>query len=266
MADWDNFDSTGYADRNYGRGILSEDLQIMRFVVAELRALRLSEESLESTADVGAGPNLYPSLLLAPYIAADGTLELIDRSASNIRYLNRVVKEAGLEDPNTWSKFERCLRDLDHPTSVRKLRDVTEVRMGSIFELSAARYDAVMCFFVAESITSDSGVFATSLDRLMRSLKPGGVFVTAHMVGSTGYRAGPKEPYPACDLSMREIEESYEPYGTFRALLTSPSEREAVRPGYRGMAALVGRRERCTTPSVLGHNTREPRKEVQWTH
>lgn len=242
MADWDSFDTVAYVRQNYGRGILPEDMQIMQFVVTELRDLQLAPNSLRATADIGAGPNLYPGLLLAPYIAADGVLELIDRSAANLGYLRDVVEDTDRGSPAVWPEFERHLVRLGHRTSIHKLRDVAAVRAGSIFELPTARYDAVMCFFVAESITADTDIFATALDSLMRSLKPGGLFITAHMVGSVGYSAGPETSYPACRLSMPEIEKSYEPYGTFRSVLTSHSGRQAARPGYHGMAALVGRR------------------------
>lgn len=239
MTDWDGFNSQAYVNQNYGRGILPEDMRIMRFVAAELRDMDVTPGSLRTTADVGAGPNLYPGLLLAPYIALDGSLELIDRSTANLRYLTDAMTNG---TPAVWLEFERGLRRLGHRTSIRRLRDVATVRTGSIFELPADRYDAVMCFFVAESITADPDEFATAVDRLMRSVKPGGLFVTAHMVGSTGYDAGPDVHFPACDLTMPEIERVYRPHGTFHSLLTTHDDERAARPGYHGMAALVGRR------------------------
>lgn len=240
MADWDGFDSLAYVNQNYGRGILPEDLRIMRFAVDELLAMAIPRDSLRLTADIGAGPNLYPSLLLAPYIAPGGSLELVDRSAANLRYLRDAMTNG---TPAVWQEFENSLRHLGHDTSISKLRDVATVQSGSIFDLPTDRYDAVMCFFVAESITADRDEFATAVDGLMCSLKPGGVFVTAHMVGSQGYDAGPETHYPACDLSMPEIEKAYQSHGTYRILLTTHDHEQAARPGYHGMAALVGRRE-----------------------
>ena len=243
MVDWDGFDSLAYVYQNYGRRILREDAQIMRFVVDELRDLGLAPDSLRTVADIGAGPNLYPALLLAPYIAVDGSLELVEHSAANLDYLRAALDGMDGEKSATWSKFERHLRLLGHRTSIQKVRDVAAVKAGSIFDLPTDHYDAVMCFFVAESITRDPEVFATALDSLMRSLKPGGLFVTAHMVGSTGYKADLEAAeYPACKLSMSDFEKSYTPYGTFRSILTHHSPEQALRPGYDGMTALVGRR------------------------
>jgi len=239
MADWDAFDSQAYVNQNYGRGILPEDGRIMRFAVDALRELDIPPNGIRTAADVGAGPNLYPGLLLTPYLAEDGSLELIDRSAANLSYLRDAVTN---NPPAVWREFEENLRRLGHPTSLRKLRAVATVRAGSIFELPAARYDAVMCFFVAESITADRDEFAAALGSLLRSLRPGGVFVTAHMVGSAGYDAGPGVHFPACDLSMAEIEKAYLPYGEFRSVLTSHDDEQAARPGYHGMAAFVGRK------------------------
>jgi hypothetical protein len=241
MVDWDGFDSAAYVAQNYGHQIHPEDMQVMRFVAAELRNLQISLDSLQVTADIGAGPNLYPGLLLTPYMNSQGTLELIEYSAANLRYLHNVLDEA--DDENTvWSRFEHYLSQLGHHTSIQKLRHVAAIKAGSIFELPAGRYDAITCFFVMESITTDSEVFVAGLDSVMRSLKPGGLFATAHMVGSTGYEVGQNTSYPACSLTLSEIEKSYEPYGSFHSLLTSPTPQQAFRPGYDGMAALVGRR------------------------
>ncbi|WNM35021.1 hypothetical protein RKE30_33950 [Streptomyces sp. Li-HN-5-11] len=242
MVDWDDFDSATYVAQNYGREILPEDRQIMDFVVSELRNLRMPSNGIRMAADIGAGPNLYPGLLLAPYVNSSGALELIEYSAANRRYLRKSFEGADGNALAVWLRFERHLQQLGHSASIQKLRTVAKVRAGSVYDLPVDRYEAITCFFVLESITADVDLVAAGLDSVMRSLKPGGLFVTAHMVGSTGYEVRPGQSYPACDLTMPEIEKSYEPYGTFRSILTSPSPQQAVRAGYHGMAALVGRR------------------------
>ncbi|TYB51465.1 hypothetical protein FXF51_53265 [Nonomuraea sp. PA05] len=244
MVDWDGFDSHTYVNQNYGRRILQEDLQIMRFVMDELRDLAVIPESLRLAADIGAGPNLYPALLLAPYLHGKGTLEFVEHSAANLAYLRDALERGDGATLAVWAKFERLMRESGHRTSLRRVRDAAVVKAGSIFDLPVSHYDAVMCFFVAESITTDPAVFTTALDSLLRSLKPGGLFVTAHMVGSTGYQASPEAPeYPACSMSMADIEKSYIPYGPFRSTLTRHTPEQALRSGYDGMAALVGRRD-----------------------
>ncbi|MGP3921047.1 hypothetical protein [Nonomuraea sp. 10N515B] len=244
MVDWDGFDTLTYVNQNYGRQILHEDMQIMRFVMDGLRDLGVVPQSLKLTADIGAGPNLYPALLLAPYLHENGTLEFVEHSAANRDYLRDALEGTDGEKLAVWSKFERHMRLSGHRTSLRKVRATAAVKAGSIFDLPMDHYDAVMCFFVAESITHDPEVFATALDSLLRSLKPGGLFVTAHMVGSTGYKAGPEGPeYPACPLSLADIEKSYAPYGHFRSVLTQHTPEQALRSGYDGMAALVGWRD-----------------------
>jgi SAM-dependent methyltransferase len=239
MIDWDDFDSGAYVAQNYGHRILPEDMQLMRFVASELRHLQVPPDSLRMTADVGAGPNLYPGLLLTPYISPLGSLELIDYSAANLRYLCKALDDA-CDEATVWSRFEHYLSNIGHRTSLQRLRQMAEVKAGNILELPAGKYDAITCFFVMESITADPNVFAAGLSSLMRSLKPGGLFITAHMVGSQFYKTGP-EAFPACSLTFSEIEKSYEPYGSFRSILTAHSPQQAVRPGYDGMAALVGR-------------------------
>ncbi|AVV42699.1 hypothetical protein C6376_15980 [Streptomyces sp. P3] len=241
MTDWDSFDSEAYAASNYGDRIHAEDEQIIRFVVTELKKLRIPFGHMRHAADIGAGPNLYPGLLLTPYMSPGGTLELVDRSAANLRHLRKAMDDA-YGSAASWTKFEDLLLRLGHRTSLQRLRDIARVKEGSIFELPTGRYDAVLCFFVAESITTDREVFAAGLDSLMKSLKPGGLFITAHMVGSTGYRTGTGNSFPACHLTMPDIERHYRPYGEFRSIFASHGVWDAIRPGYQGMTALIGRR------------------------
>ncbi|MDX3311125.1 hypothetical protein ACWGH3_14645 [Streptomyces sp. NPDC054884] len=240
VVDWDSFDSDAYAALNYGDRIHAEDKQIIRFVVTELKKLRIPFGQMRNAADIGAGPNLYPGLLLTPYMSPGGTLELVDRSAANLHNLREAMDDAGASTVS-WTKFEDFLLRLGHRTSLQGLRNVAKVREGSIFELPTGRYDAVLCFFVAESITADRDVFAAGLDSLMKSLKPGGLFITAHMVGSTGYQTGTGNSFPACDLTMPDIEQHYYPYGEYQSIFVSHGVQDAIRPGYQGMAALIGR-------------------------
>jgi hypothetical protein len=76
----------------------------------------------------------------------------------------------------------------------------------------------------------------------MNALRPGGLFVVAHMVGSSGYFAGERTFFPAVKLTSEEIEKTYEKYGKFRSLMVGRASEDAVRMGYEGMMTIVGRK------------------------
>jgi hypothetical protein len=245
MTNWDVFDTKAYFSDNYQHAMLPEDEDIMRFAVAELRRLGVATGGLRSAADVGTGPNLYPALLLSPYLADDATLDLIDPAPGNRAYLTETLGSTDLADSPAWSRFERYLRRLGHEASLRRVQSRAEVTAGSVFDLPAHRYDAVTSFFVCESITDSLDVFTAAIGRLVGSVKPGGLVVAAHMVGSQGWPAGTLPLYPAVDLSYLEIQRTYADHGTFRTFLTTHQDRESLRPGYDGMAVVVG----TTTPA-----------------
>ncbi len=241
-SDWQLFDAEEYVERNYGHAILPEDRQIIEFVVGSLEALKIEPKSLQNVADIGVGPNLYPALLLSPYIADRGSLELIDYAQSNLDYLTRVLRGGDLEDLDIWLKFEQYIKELGLLADIRTVEQLGKPKKGNIFELPKNHYEAVLSFFVSDSITDDDSTFVKATASLMNSLKPNGLFIIAHMVGSHGYFAGERTFFPAVDLTIEEIESEYSKYGTFQSYLVTHENQQAVRKGYKGMAVVVGKR------------------------
>lgn len=241
-SDFDDFDVYEYVDRNYGRKIGSEDRRIIEFVTSSLGDVGIEPGSLRRVADVGVGPNLYPAMLLCPLVATSGSLELIDVVANNLDYLERVLNGDDAEQLRTWKIYEDHIGEIGYPPVLKKLADISSIVSGSIFELASDTYDAVLSFFVAESITDIFSEFSRATDGLMNALRPGGLFVVAHMVGSSGYFAGERTFFPAVELTSEEIEKTYEKYGNFRSLMIGRASEDAVRMGYEGMMAIVGRK------------------------
>jgi len=236
---WEEFNPVEYVERNYGNAILHEDRTIIYKVVSELRNLGVGHGSLKNVADIGTGPNFYPALLMSPLLHDEATLHLIDFSPSNLSFLRNTIKgkQAGND---TWQKFYRYMHELDWAADTAKIRSLAEVKKGSIYTLKKHAYDMVSSFFVAESITDKKDMYIAALDSLMNSLKPGGIYVTAHMVGSDGYFAGERTSFPAVNLSQDDIKQSYAGYGQHRIHFVSHDDQKAARQGYSGMAVVVG--------------------------
>ncbi|MGW4720753.1 hypothetical protein [Nocardia sp. NPDC004260] len=241
-SDFDDFDVYEYVERNYGRKIGAEDRQIIEFTTSALHDMRIAPNSLQHVADVGVGPNLYPAMLLSPLISNHGRLELIDIAANNLSYLEQVLNGANTEQVNIWKFYDNYIRKLGLPSSMKKLFAISSIQFGSIFELKPNQYDAVLSFFVADSITDAYSEFVRATDSLMNSLKSNGLFVVAHMVGSRGYFAGCRTFFPAVNLTLAEIESIYQRYGSFRSREVVHDSREAVRMGYEGMVVIVGKK------------------------
>ncbi|MEU7769556.1 hypothetical protein AB0B25_31405 [Nocardia sp. NPDC049190] len=241
-SDFDDFDAHEYVERNYGCKIRSEDRQIIEFVTSVLSDMGIAPDSLQRVADVGVGPNLYPAMLISSLISNGGRLELIDIGAKNLDYLEQVLNRTDAEQLRTWKIYEDHIRELGLPAGLKKLSIVSSTTMGSIYELEPNRYDAVLSFFVADSITDMLSEFVEATDSLMNSLQPDGLFVVAHMVGSHGYSAGHRTFFPAVNLTLEKIEEIYTRYGSFRIRMATCGSGEAVREGYDGMVVIVGKK------------------------
>lgn len=240
-SDWQEFGTEEYVHRNYGKMMLPEDQQIIDFAAKELAGIKVEPDSLERVADIGAGPNLYPSLLLSPYVKPDGRMDLVDFVQANLDYLEKVLG-GDTEGWGTWEKFESYMRTIGHKADLEKVRRMAKVQRGSVFEQPQAAYDAILSFFVTDSMTDDKAVFDKATASLMSALKPNGVFVVAHMVGSRGYFAGERAFFPAVNLSVDDLEAEYKKYGSFKSHLVTHGDLPASRKGYKGMAVLVGRK------------------------
>jgi NNMT/PNMT/TEMT family len=239
--DWEEFDPEEYVARNYGRRILPEDREIVTIVAGQLARAGLPPGGVGAVADVGAGPNLYPAMLLAPYVADEGEISLIERSARNRNHL-----ASAIEADAAWAGFEELMVSVGGPRyrgTLRRMAGRCRVLPGSIFELPRDAFDIVTSYFVAESITTSRREFRGALRSLAASVRAGGLLVVAHMVGSLGWFAGAGSRFPAIRLAIEDIEEAYRDIALdFTVHPVGEDAAERARPGYHGMAVVVARR------------------------
>lgn len=240
--EWESFDADEFRERHYGHKILPEDGDIIDFVVDEMAAL---DPGPAATAiDVGAGPNLYPAMLIAPYVANEGSITLLDYASANLASLDNSLRTLGA-DQSPWARFETRMADRDqrYRGAANRLPSLCRVEEGSIYDLPADAYDIVTSFFVAESITTSRREFRVATRALRDAVRVGGVLVAAYMVGSTGYHAGVGTRFPAVRLFRQDLEEACRDADLDFAIRVV-SHDEKGRTGYQGMAAIVARRLR----------------------
>jgi hypothetical protein len=246
-ANWEEFDPGEYTERNYGRRILPEDRDVIAVVTDQLARAALPPDGLVSAADVGAGPTFYPAMLLAPYLAEDGQVSLIEYTRRNRDYLMAEIDAARQgEEAGNWSAFEELMVALGgsrYGGALRRAAMCSRLVAGSIFELPVDSFDLVTSFFVAESITTSRHEFRIALRSLAGSVRDGGMLIVAHMVGSLGWTAGVGNRYPALRLGVEEIEEAYRATDLdFELHLVGEGAAEKARDGYQGMAVVTARR------------------------
>jgi hypothetical protein len=244
LHEWEELKPDVYATVNYARDILSEDRRIVAHVIEQLERTGIAAGSALSAADVGAGPNLYPSMLLAPYVRHDGVIELVEPTDACRTYLAQVLY--GDHDSAAWSRFQELMSTHGgqrYHGVLERLRRVARIMPGSVLQLPVGAYDLVTSFFVSESITTSRMEFRRCLRSLAGSLKPDGLLIAAHMVGSDGWHTGPDTRFPAVKLVMEDLEAAYRDADlTFTMFSPGEGSSDRAREGYRGMAVAVARR------------------------
>lgn len=244
--EWGRFDPIEYMQRNYGEHIFAEDQAIIEFAMERLPNPRKGEGSFELVADVGPGPNLYPTMLLASCLSDGGTIDLIEHAAPNRAFLDKMLSGNDEASFATWRRFETLMLDFDgerYPDLLERLRNATRVVEGSIYSLPTEKYDVVTSYFSTESITPSLREFWKTIRQLAKAIKPGGLVVAGHMIGSHEYYAGSGTRFPAVSVSIEDLEEAYSDAGlTFEILPVGEGAAHTAREGYRGMAGVVARR------------------------
>ena len=127
--------------------------------------------------------------------------------------------------------------------ALERARARSRIVAGSVFALPAAAFDLVTSYFVAESITASRREFRVALRSLAASIRPGGLLVVAHMVGSLGWYAGAEGRFPAVRLDVEDLEDAYCDLDLdFAINVVGEGAAVRARPGYHGMAVAVARR------------------------
>ena len=133
--------------------------------------------------DVGAGTNLYPSLLMIPWAER---IVLTEYAPDNIDWLRKNLADAPGEWP--WQPFWDLVADLPGYRAVddprRRLAAVHEIRTLSIFDLPPRTWDLGSMFFVADGMTTDEEEFESAVRAFLDALLPGSPFLMAFMEGS----------------------------------------------------------------------------------
>lgn len=237
-APWSDFDADGYARVNYAT-VLPEDEEIIRYATSFLIRARSPHPPTLRAVDVGAGPNLYPALLMLPWARH---IVFTEYAQTNIDWLARNLSDAPGEWP--WQPFWDLMADQPGYENVTRPRqrlatqhDIVKV---SVFDLPASTWDLGSMFFVADGISSDEAEFEAAVRRFLGALTPGSPFIMAFMEGSAGYDVSGVR-FPGVKITQDSLAELVAtlPVTGVSVLRTDKSVRP-LRAGYDAMLLLTG--------------------------
>ena len=182
---WSDFDADEYWNINYS-SVLPEDVEIIQCASKFLIEACGPPSRSKRAVDVGAGANLYPSLLMLPWAEH---IVFTEYASPNIHWLAENLTDAPGEWQ--WQPFwdliaaRACYRAVAQPRP--RLAAIHEIRTVSIFDLPPRTWDLGSMFFVADGMTTDEAEFEMAVRAFLGALKPGSPFMMAFMEGSSGY-------------------------------------------------------------------------------
>lgn len=231
---WDLFDSEAYFQHYYGEPHV-DDENVVRLASRAIADAEPRDRALD-IVDVGTGPNLFPLLCALPRARR---ITAFEYSRSNVAWLEEELKSDALRPQ--WQHFWQVVaRTVDEVPAdpLAGLREVTELRQGSIYDLPEAQWDLATMFFCAESITGSVEEFERACRRFAACVRPGGSLVAAFLVGTSDYEVSGR-PFPILAVTPDQIRAVFEPLA--RRVETAEIgivERE-IRSGYAGMLFLT---------------------------
>jgi hypothetical protein len=230
---WDAFDPVSYRDHNY-LTLRDDDRQIMViirdfFAAADVCAGR--------GLDVGAGPNLYPSLAMLPFCRR---LDLLEFSAPNVAWLQRQVRRYDASWDDFWAVYREspAYARIDDPRAV--FAEIASVQKANIFELPRREWDLGTMFFVACSLSTEPEEFRQAVACFVQALKPNAPFAAAFMEESEGY-AVHDTWFPAVGVHEKEVTETLAEVAYDIKVESIEITGPKLREGYSGMIVACGR-------------------------
>ena len=236
-APWSDFDAQGYAKVNYA-AVLPEDEEIIRFA-ANFLVNACGARPPARAVDVGAGPNLYPALLMLPWTRH---IVFTEYAQANIDWLTENLADS--QGEWIWQPFWDLLVGLPGYETVnqprQRLAGGYDILRLSVFDLPSNTWDLGSMFFVADGISSDEAEFEAAVRSFLGALTPGSPFMMAFMEGSAGYDVSGVQ-FPAVKITQGSLTELVAtlPVTGVSVLRTDNSVRP-VRSGYDAMLLVTG--------------------------
>jgi hypothetical protein len=237
---WDEFEPVEYATHNYGF-LREEDHELLKLIRDYFTDVG-TDKRYRHGIDLGAGPNLYPSLAMLPFC---DTISLRERGKKNRRWLRQqITGPNGYDKP--WELFWDVLAPIRPYGRIKDpraaLRASARPQYCDVFRFQQQRSWGIgTMFFVAESITTQWGEFQKATRQFVRALRIGAPFAAAFMRNSDGYTVG-NHRFPAVAVDEGKIEQTLTGFAEVDEIIRiQVNDKAPLRKGYKGMVLALGR-------------------------
>lgn len=231
--DWEQFNPRAYVRDNYAY-VHDEDRQIIDLLFPYLaKKLKITNRVL----DIGTGPNLYPLLAIAPFVAS---IDCMEYSRRNTNYLKKELQHPH----DNWKLFadylrrkNNCYRQAIPELLTQKIR----IQRGNIFSTNKRGYDCASMFFCAESITDNRKDFTHACTQFVKTVKIGGTLLALFMENSSGYVIDSIR-FPAYPVNQNSLIQTFTPLVSELKIHRIKRANCPLRAGYTGMLLLIGKK------------------------
>lgn len=268
---WDEFNSDEYIGHNYRDGVLPEDQEMIRGMMAGIETLDVPPYQADVVADIGNAGVFHYSGILQHLVAPGGRIEYTEYSPHGLHVARRTLETyAQTGDMGYWEKFGDTVLQVDpgyavgprgevvHPTA-RSL-GLGVARHGNIYDLKPGAYDAAGTFYCPDSISTKQEDWNAATESFVKSVKPGGLVVVTAMQQSEGYTTpDPKGEivFPAFPVSTEIVAGRLEELGVrdvqiAEAFDAEHGARPADGPQYQGVCLAMGiRAVEVAKPTII---------------
>jgi hypothetical protein len=242
--DWESWPVEEYLAETY-RELHPADAAIIDHHSAFYRGI--PADSLALSLELGAGPNLYPIMLAC---AASRRIDAVDKSAGNVEYLRRQLRDGPDE---SWQPFYTRCRDLNPALPATLAEALTRVRVssGDALDLHSGTnevYDLASMHFLAEGATQSAEEFERFCQAFVESVRPGGLLIAAFMERMDDYHFADQTSWPAYPVDSEVVRRVFAPH-TVDLQLSRVDIDQAVTESFpgTGMVLLTARRRMAPT-------------------
>jgi hypothetical protein len=232
--DWDRWPVGDYLGENY-RHLHPSDATVIDHHSAYLRGLRPG--SITRSLEFGAGPNLYPLLLMG---ACSREIHAVEPAESSVAYLHQQL-EQGMDA--SWRPFyDRC-RSGNPALPVDPAPVLARVRVirGDARGVPPGGYDLASMHFVAEAATEDREEFQDFCRAFVATVRPGGHLVAAFMENLGRYRLGAGPQWPHHRVDAEGVRAAFAPLAEHVRIERIDADPTLPDYGYTGMVLLTAR-------------------------
>lgn len=233
--DWDQWPVADYITENY-RELHPSDAAVIDHHSAYLA--RFPPDCFERSLELGAGPNLYPLLLVS---ACSRRIDAIEPSTANVMYLRQQMADGPAAH---WLPFYERARALNPALSPDPRQALTRVHVihAPAATIDANAYELASMHFVAEGVSDERSEFAQVCRTFARSVHPGGHLIAAFMENLGAYTIADSQRWPAFPVDVDIIRDTFSPYTTELAIDRIDADPTLPDYGYTGMVMLTARR------------------------